>query len=67
MRGKSGTCGETTKGTAEREETSTSSMEKDARVQWYMGHAPKRYSIRRERLEDRVEGGDICRVWWMQL
>jgi len=40
-----------------------SSIEKGTEVQWYIGHTPKRCSIRRERLEDEVGGGDICGVW----
>jgi len=37
-------------------------MGKNTRVQWCAGHISERCSIRRERLEDKVEGSDICRV-----
>ena len=60
-------CGRATKGAVEREEISVSSMRKGTEVQQCMEHVPKKHSVRGERLEDKVGGGNICRVWQMQL
>jgi len=38
-------------------------MEKDAGVLWQEGYAPKGCSSRRARIEDKIGGGNICRVW----
>jgi len=60
-RERSSVCGETTKDTAEKEKTSMSPMEKGIKVQQYAGHVSKRYSVRGERLKDKMGGSDICR------
>ena len=58
MRERSGACGKATKGVAGGEETSMSSIGKGTGVQQYAEYAPKRHSIRRERLEDKMGGSD---------
>jgi len=38
-----------------------SPMEKGIKVQQYAEHVSERYSVRGERLKDKMGGGDICR------
>ena len=38
-------------------------IEKGTGVLWQEGYTPKGCSSRRARMEDKVEGGNICRVW----
>ena len=38
-----------------------SPIEKGIRVQQHAGHTSERHSVRGERLEDKVGGGNICR------
>ena len=38
-----------------------SPMEKGIKVQQYVGHVSERYSVRGERLKDKMGDGDICR------
>ena len=63
MRGKSSICGKATKGTAKKGEASMFPTRKNTKVQQYIRHAPKRHNIRGEKLEDKVGGSDICRMW----
>ena len=60
-RERSSICGETTKDIAEKEKASMSPIEKGIRVQQHAGHTSERHSVRGERLEDKVGGGNICR------
>jgi len=49
----------------QREETSIFLRKKGIGAQWYMGYAPEKYSIRGERIKDKVGGGNFCGVWGM--
>ena len=42
-------------------------MEKGTGVLWQERYIPKRYSSRRARMEDKMEGNNICRVWEVQV
>jgi len=37
-------------------------MGKDAEIQWYIGHAPKKHNIGEKRIENKVKGDDFHKV-----
>ena len=37
-------------------------MEKNTGIQQCIGNTPKKYNIKGERVKDKVEGSNICRV-----
>ena len=59
-------CGQFAKGTA-REEAGTLLMEKRAEVLQQEGYAPKGYNSRKIRIENKMEGSNICGVWGVQV
>ena len=60
--GDSNTCDHAIKDTTRREKASVLSIEESAGILQHIGHASKKHSIRRERMENKVGGGNICGV-----
>ena len=60
--GDSNTCDHTIKGIIRREKASVLPIEESAGILQHIEHAPEKHSIRRERMKNKVGGGNICGV-----